>query len=165
MKIKRTVESIMRMIFDRLDSESTVYIDEYYRWYELEVVIDIISLEDADEISPFYLMELNGKTFINEEGINHALLYFDNHFKEEMITLLSREPMTDIKDYSVYMASGMKDNMRELGLMLNDDNVVVTKNKEEKEIIDKCHMFIHEYTQDVKRPRRYYKKRAMKNHC
>lgn len=158
---KRNLEGIMKMIFNKIESISTLFIDEYsYRWYELDVVIDVISLEDADEISPFYLMELNDKQFISEEGINHALIYFDNAFREEIASLLS-EPMIDIKDYSMYMSDNIKDDMREFGLILSDD-MVEPSNEKEKNILNKCHVAIHEYTQDTKRPRRCYKNFAIK---
>lgn len=148
-----TLERLLSGVYGLIEQSSCVYIDEYYKWYELPVVARILRLDDEtqQEINDLYLMELNDEIYISEEGVNFVLMYFDNLFKEDIAKLLSNDVMIDIKDYSMYMSENIKDKMLDMTTSINED---IVEDKDDKEVVKDCTGALYDYATDSKRPLR-----------
>lgn len=150
-----TLERLLKGVYGMIEEVSCVFIDEYYKWYELDVVVRTLGIENPEEINGLYLMDLNDQRFISEEGINHLLLYFDNLFKNDVGRLISNDVMLDVKDYSMYMSSQVKDQMLDLGLSISD---MEGYDDDHTELIKDCSEKMIDYGTDSKRPLRRRKK-------
>lgn len=146
-----TLERLLKGVYEMIEDVSCVYIDEYYKWYQLDVVARTLRIENTEEINGLYLMELNDEMFISEEGINFLLLYFDNLFKDDVAKLMSADVMPDVKEYSMYMSDQTKDQMLDLGLSISDMDGYDEKHTE---LIRDCSDKMIKYGTDAKRPLR-----------
>lgn len=143
-----TLERLLKGIYDMLERASCVYIDEY-KWYQLEVVVRTLRIENPEDINGLYLMDLNDEIFISEEGINYVLLYFDNLFKDDVAKILSSNVMPDVKDYSMYMSDQIKEQMLDFGICTSNIEI---EDKEDNELVQSCSNRIIDYGSDKKNP-------------
>lgn len=107
------LETLLAQLYSLFEYESAVYVDELgYKWYDLLNVLDILEIDKDEYISDFYLIEIMGKTFISEEGINVLLLDYDNEYQDDVRTLLTSEVMPDIKSDMMYVADHLINDLK-----------------------------------------------------
>lgn len=112
-----TLESLLNRLFNLFEYDSSLYIDDLgYKWYELNVVLDVLEIDEDEYINGLYLMEIGDKHFISEEGVNVLLLEYDNEYQDDLKAMLTSEVLPDIKSDSMYLANHMVEDMRTMSI-------------------------------------------------
>ena len=121
------LETLLVELYELIEFDSAMYIDELgYKWYQLDVVLDVMGIDPNEYISDIYLMEIMNGKFISEEGVNVLLLDYDNEFQDNAKELLTSEVIPDIKSDMMYIADHLLDEVRDMcnkyELHINNDN-------------------------------------------
>ena len=99
------LETLLVELYELIEYDSAMYVDELgYKWYQLDVVLDVMGIDPEEYISDIYLMEIMNGKFISEEGVNVLLLDYDNEFQDNAKELLTSEVIPDIKSDMMYIA-------------------------------------------------------------
>ena len=70
-----TLETLLNSLYSLFEYDSALYVDDLgYKWYVLETVLDVLGISEEEYINGVYLMEIDNKSFISEEGINMLIL-------------------------------------------------------------------------------------------
>lgn len=110
-----TLETLLIRLYSLIEYDSAVYLDEIgYKWYELNNVLRILNISEDEYINGIYLMEIDDKSFISEEGINMLLLEYDNEYQEDLKVILTSEVMPDIKSDSMYLSDAVINSMQSI---------------------------------------------------
>lgn len=111
------LETLLVELYELIEFDSAMYVDELgYKWYQLDVVLDVLGIDPEEYISDIYLMEIMNGKFISEEGINVLLIDYDNEYQDNVKELLTSEVMPDIKSDMMYIADHLIDEMKDLCL-------------------------------------------------
>lgn len=111
------LETLLVELYELIEFDSAMYVDELgYKWYQLDVVLDVLGIDPEEYISDIYLMEIMNDKFISEEGINVLLIDYDNEYQDNVKELLTSEVMPDIKSDMMYIADHLIDEMKDLCL-------------------------------------------------
>ena len=111
------LETLLVELYELIEYDSAMYVDELgYKWYQLDVVLDVMGIDPEEYISDIYLMEIMNGKFISEEGVNVLLLDYDNEFQDNAKELLTSEVIPDIKSDMMYIADHLIDEMKDLCL-------------------------------------------------
>ena len=125
-----TLETLLNSLYSLFEYDSALYVDDLgYKWYVLETVLDVLGISEEEYINGVYLMEIDNKSFISEEGINMLILEYDNEYQEDVKTLLASEVIPDIKSDSMYISDNVADNIRNIAIKYQ---VYVDNNNEEE---------------------------------
>ena len=63
------LETLLVELYELIEFDSAMYVDELgYKWYQLDVVLDVLGIDPEEYISDIYLMEIMNGKFISEEG-------------------------------------------------------------------------------------------------
>lgn len=125
-----TLETLLNSLYSLFEYDSALYVDDLgYKWYVLETVLDVLGISEEEYINGVYLMEIDNKTFISEEGINMLILEYDNEYQEDVKTLLASEVIPDIKSDSMYISDNVANNIRNIAIKYQ---VYVDNNNEEE---------------------------------
>ena len=109
------LETLLVELYELIEFDSAMYVDELgYKWYQLDVVLDVLGIDPEEYISDIYLMEIMNGKFISEEGINVLLIDYDNEYQDNVKELLTSEVMPDIKSDMMYIADHLIDEMKDL---------------------------------------------------
>lgn len=151
----RSMDTLLNEIFGLIEDRSCIFIDDY-KWYELHIVLDVLGcdFDIIEDINLLYLMEMNNTAYISEEGVNFILVNFDNYYKDNVSKFLSENIMPDIKEYSMYMVDNVRNEVRDMTLLLDPDKMVQDKNPEDAKTIIKSNGRLLEYSCDNKKPMR-----------
>lgn len=125
-----TLETLLNSLYSLFEYDSALYVDDLgYKWYVLETVLDVLGISEDEYINGVYLMEIDNKSFISEEGINMLILEYDNEYQEDVKTLLASEVIPDIKSDSMYISDNVANNIRNIAIKYQ---VYVDNNNEEE---------------------------------
>lgn len=125
-----TLETLLNSLYSLFEYDSALYVDDLgYKWYVLETVLDVLGISEEEYINGVYLMEIDNKSFISEEGINMLILEYDNEYQEDVKTLLASEVIPDIKSDSMYISDNVANNIRNIAIKYQ---VYVDNNNEEE---------------------------------
>ena len=125
-----TIETLLNSLYSLFEYDSALYVDDLgYKWYVLETVLDVLGISEEEYINGVYLMEIDNKSFISEEGINMLILEYDNEYQEDVKTLLASEVIPDIKSDSMYISDNVANNIRNIAIKYQ---VYVDNNNEEE---------------------------------
>lgn len=109
------LETLLVELYELIEYDSAMYVDELgYKWYQLDVVLDVLGINEDEYISDIYLMDIMNGKFISEEGINVLLIDYDNEYQDNVKELLTSEVMPDIKSDMMYIADHLIDEMKDL---------------------------------------------------
>lgn len=151
----KSMDTLLNEIFSLIEDRSCVFIDDY-KWYELHIVLDVLGcdFDIIEDINLLYLMEMNNTAYISEEGVNFILVNFDNHYKDNVSKFLSENIMPDIREYSMYMVDNVRNEVRDMTLLLDPDKMIQDKKPADAETIIKSNGRLLEYSCDNKKPMR-----------
>ena len=125
-----TLETLLNSLYSLFEYDSALYVDDLgYKWYVLETVLDVLGISEEEYINGVYLMEIDNKSFISEEGINMLILEYDNEYQEDVKNLLASEVIPDIKSDSMYISDNVANNIRNIAIKYQ---VYVDNNNEEE---------------------------------
>lgn len=125
-----TLETLLNSLYSLFEYDSALYVDDLgYKWYVLETVLNVLGISEEEYINGVYLMEIDNKSFISEEGINMLILEYDNEYQEDVKTLLASEVIPDIKSDSMYISDNVANNIRNIAIKYQ---VYVDNNNEEE---------------------------------
>lgn len=125
-----TLETLLNSLYSLFEYDSALYVDDLgYKWYVLDTVLDVLGISEEEYINGVYLMEIDNKSFISEEGINMLILEYDNEYQEDVKTLLASEVIPDIKSDSMYISDNVANNIRNIAIKYQ---VYVDNNNEEE---------------------------------
>lgn len=125
-----TLETLLNSLYSLFEYDSALYVDDLgYKWYVLDTVLDVLGISEDEYINGVYLMEIDNKSFISEEGINMLILEYDNEYQEDVKTLLASEVIPDIKSDSMYISDNVANNIRNIAIKYQ---VYVDNNNEEE---------------------------------
>ena len=109
------LETLLVELYELIEYDSAMYVDELgYKWYQLDVVLDVMGIDPEEYISDIYLMEIMNGKFISEEGVNVLLLDYDNEFQDNAKELLTSEVIPDIKSDMMYIADHLLNDVKDI---------------------------------------------------
>lgn len=157
-----TLETLLNHLFSLFEYDSSLYIDDLgYKWYELNVVLDVLEIDENEYINGLYLMEIGDKQFISEEGVNVLLLEYDNEYQDDLKTMITSDVLPDIKSDSMYLANHMIDGMRSMSIRQQTciENITDIEMETSKKLQKYCNKKIHRRSKQKQSQERNKRKR------